>query len=112
MNRPTFPLPGTGCNENKYRNRPAPARPFVVELKEFVDLLPTQAAALKRGWAALYITLVGGDRPVLKLALGPPASRFTPKAHKTRLCFLLVPEKLHLPAPSGAPPDQGQLVLQ
>ena len=111
-NRQFFPTPGTGCNENKYRNRPPPARPFIHELKEYVDLLPTQAAALKKGWAKLYITLVGGDRPVLKLSLGPSTSRFTPKGHKATLCFLLLPDHLSLPAPSGSPPDQGELVLQ
>jgi hypothetical protein len=90
----------------------AVSRPHIPALEEYVDLLPTQAAALKKGWAGLYITLVGGDRPTLKLSLGPPRAVFTPKGYRPSFARLLLPEKLRLPAPSGSAPGQGQLVLQ
>lgn len=87
-------------------------RPHIPALNEYVELLPTQAAALKKGWAGLYITLVGGDRPYLKLALGPPRAVFTPKGYRGSFARLLLPDKLRLPAPSGSAPGQGQLELQ
>jgi len=71
-----------------------------------------KGAALKKGWAGLYITLVGGERPVLKLSLGPPCAVYTPKGYRPSFARLLLPEKLRLPAPSGSRPEQGELVLQ
>jgi hypothetical protein len=88
------------------------SRPHIPALEEYVDLLPTQAAALKKRWAGLYITLVGGERPVLKLSLGPPRAAYTPKGYRGSFARLLLPDKLRLPAPSGSRPDQGELVLQ
>lgn len=86
-------------------------RPRVAALDDTLDLLPTQAAALKQGWAALYITLRGGPRPYLHVSLGPNVPRFTPRGYTRRTVHLLVPRSLELPAPSGAPPGQRRMVI-
>lgn len=75
-----------------------PDRPYIRPLQERVDLLASQGEALRRGWASLYITLaLEYGRPVLRIALGPTTLRFTPRGHKARLAFVMVPTTSMLP---------------
>lgn len=82
-------------------------RPFVPRLEERVGILPSQAQAIKKNWATLYITLNERyDRPYLDLSLGPVPSRFTPKGYRTLLARLIVPTKEKPP-----PADTAQRAL-